>query len=508
MNRRRQVLRGLVFTTAGTTLGTEKLFGLFECKGGSPWPPLVPLQGGKIDGGGATEDHRYKQRDFPAVRPIRSERKFVSEAVEAKILQVKGAIADPELAWLFENCFPNTLDTTVTFGVRDNRPDTLVVTGDINAMWLRDSTAQVTPYLPLALKDKKLKNMIAGVINRQTHCILIDRYANAFSFGAKACPWGVNDKPSLSPELCERKWEIDSLCYPIRLSHSYWKTTGDTSCFHSDWQQAGRLIVKTFREQQRVYGPGPYRFQRTTDNPIDTPPFNGLGNPTRPVGMIHSAFRPSDDACVYPYLIAANLFAIVALKQLAEIFSTVLSDRNFAGECRTLAQQITDAVNTYGKALSKKQGTVYAYEVDGFGNQLLMDDANVPSLLALPYLGCCALADPLYRRTRALILSNDNPYFFRGKAAEGIGGPHVGLNMIWPLGMIVRAMTSTDDREILYCLRMLKNTHAGTGFMHEAFDKDDPKKFTRSWFAWANTMFGELIVKLHEQRPQLLKIVL
>jgi uncharacterized protein len=476
MNQRREVLRGLV-CTAGATLAARRLFGFSTSA----------------------------QRNFLTVRPAPSQRRFVSEAVEAKILEVKRAIADPELGWLFENCFPNTLDTTVTFAVRDNRPDTLVVTGDINAMWLRDSTAQVTPYLPLAHKDKKLQRLIAGVINRQTICILIDRYANAFSFGAKACPWGVNDVPALSPELCERKWEIDSLCYPIRLSHSYWKTTGDTSCFHADWRQASRLIVQTFREQQRLDGPGPYTFQRKTDNPIDTPPFNGLGNPTRPVGLIHSAFRPSDDACLYPFLIPANLFAVVSLKQMAEIFSTVLSDRAFAGECRALAQQITEAVNTYGKARVRKHGLVYAYEVDGFGNQLMMDDANVPSLLSLPYLGCCASNEPVYRRTRALILSADNPYFFRGKAGEGIGGPHVGVNMIWPLGIIVRALTTTDDREILYCLRELKNTHAGTGFMHEAFDKDDPKKFTRAWFAWANTIFGELIVKLHEQRPHLLK---
>src|SRR6266850_8402454 len=291
--------------------------------------------------------------EFVSRRPASHQRKFVSDAVEAKISQVKRAIADPELAWLFENCFPNTLDTTVTFGSRDQRPDTFVITGDIKAMWLRDSTAQITPYLPLARTDKKLNDLIAGVINRQTLCILIDRYANAFDFGAKACPWGVNDKPPLKPELCERKWEIDSLCYPVRLAHAYWKTTGDTSCFHSDWQQASRLILKTFREQQRMNGPGPYRFQRTTDNPIDTPPFNGLGNPTRPVGLIHSAFRPSDDACVYPYLMPANLFAAVVLKQLAEIFSTVLSDQTFAGECRALAQQITDAVNTHGKAQSR-----------------------------------------------------------------------------------------------------------------------------------------------------------
>ena len=473
---RREVLRGLVGTTGLVTLDYRRLLGF--------------------------------QRDFPTVRPVSSERKFQSTAVETRIAEVKRAIADTELAWLFENCFPNTLDTTVTFGVRDNRPDTLVVTGDINAMWLRDSTAQVTPYLPLARDDKKLKDLIAGVINRQTHCILIDRYANAFSFGAKACPWGVNDKPPITSELCERKWEIDSLCYPIRLSHAYWKTTGDTSCFHSEWQQAARLILKTFREQQRLDGPGPYRFQRSTDNPIDTPPFNGLGNPTRPVGLIHSAFRPSDDACVYPFLIPANLFAVVALKQLAEIVSTVHSEKTFAAECLTLARQVAWAVNVYGKGQSKRHGLVYAYEVDGFGNQLLMDDANVPSLLSLPYLGCCALTDPIYRRTRALVLSADNPYFFRGKAGEGIGGPHVGVNMIWPMAVIMRALTSNDDREILNCLRTLKNTHAGTGYMHEAFDKDDPKKFTRSWFAWANTIFGELILKLYEQRQYLLKVKL
>ena len=478
MNPRRIFLGNLLCATVATTL-----------RGKKPFRGLAKL-------------------DFPIVRLAPSQRRFVSKGVEAKIAEVKSAIADRELAWLFENCFPNTLDTTVNFSIRDNRPDTMVVTGDINAMWLRDSSAQVTPYLPLAREDKQLKELIAGVINRQTFCILLDRYANAFSFGAQACPWGINDKPRLSPELCERKWEIDSLCYPLRLSYSYWKMTGDTSCFHKDWQQAAGLILKTFREQQRVNGPGLYTFQRTTDNPIDTPPFNGLGNPTRKVGLIHSAFRPSDDSCIYPFLIPANMFAVVALRQLAEIQAAVLSNKSFADECRRLAQQVAQAVTTYGEAISKRYGVVYAYEVDGFGNQLLMDDANVPSLLSLPYLGCCASNDPVYRRTRALILSPENPYFFRGKAAEGIGGPHVGMNMIWPLGIIVRALTSTDDREILFCLRMLKNTHGGTGFMHEAFDKDDPKKFTRSWFAWANTIFGELILKLYDERRYLLKVQL
>ncbi len=445
--------------------------------------------------------------EFVSMRPAPGQRKFVSDAVEAKIVQVKRAIADPELAWLFENCLPNTLDTTVTFGTHQNRPDTYVITGDINAMWLRDSTAQVTPYLPLVREDRKLKDLIAGVINRQTRCILIDPYANSFDFGATACPWGENDKPPIRAELCERKWEIDSLCYPVRLAHAYWKTTGDASCFHADWQQAARLTVKTFREQQRKKDAGPYSFQRTTDNPIDTLPFGGRGNPTRSVGLIHSGFRPSDDACIYPFLIPSNLFAVVALNHLAEIFSLELSDKSFARECQDLAHEVTTVLHAYGKARHAKHNSIYAYEVDGFGNQLFMDDANVPSLLSLPYLGCCASDDATYLNTRAFVLSEDNPYFFRGRAGEGIGGPHVGLNMIWPLGIIMRALTSRDDREIRSCLKMLKTTHAGTGFMHEAFERDDPKKFTRSWFAWANTLFGELVLKVHAERPQLLRLV-
>src|SRR6267143_2637051 len=281
------------------------------------------------------------QRDFKSMRLAPAQRKFVSEAVEAKIVEVKRTIADPELAWLFENCFPNTLDTTVTFGTHESRPDTYEITGDINAMWLRDSTAQITPYLPFAREDKKLKEMIAGVINRQTRCILIDPYANSFDFGAKACPWGERDKPPNRAELCERKWEIDSLCYPVRLAHAYWKTTGDASCFHADWQQAAKRTLQTFREQQRKKDAGPYTFQRTTDNPIDTLPFGGRGNPTKSVGLIHSGFRPSDDACIYPFLIPSNFFAVVALNHLADIFSMELSDKSFARECQDLAHEVT-----------------------------------------------------------------------------------------------------------------------------------------------------------------------
>jgi meiotically up-regulated gene 157 (Mug157) protein len=308
----------------------------------------------------------------------------------------------------------------------------------------------------------------------------------------------------MRPELHERKWEIDSLCYTVRLAHGYWKTTGDTSVLDADWRDAARLIVRTFKDQQRKDGPGPYKFQRMTAVSYDTVPLGGYGNPTRKVGLIHSMFRPSDDACLYPFLVPSNLFAVISLRQLAEIFDEEIGDPDFADECGALADGVEEAVREHAVAEHPAHGRVYAYEVDGFGNALFIDDANVPSLLALPYLGAARSSDTVYQATRRLVLSDDNPYFFSGSAAEGIGGPHVGLDMVWPLGITMRALTSTDADEIRHCLHMLKKTHAGTGFMHESFHKDDPCRFTRSWFAWANTLFGELIVTLHDERPELL----
>lgn len=440
---------------------------------------------------------------FLSHRPPLAERKFTSDAVEAKIAAVKRSIADPELAWLFENCFPNTLDTTVRTGEIDGKPDTFVITGDINAMWLRDSTAQVWPYLPLAKDDRKLRTLITGVVNRQTRCVLIDPYANAFNFGPTGSEFD-KDRTRMLPELHERKWEIDSLCYAVRLAHGYWKTTGDASCFDASWRRSAKLIVKTFREQQRMKDRGPYTFQRLTTNPSDTLPQGGYGNPTRPCGLIHSAFRPSDDACIYPFLIPSNFFAVRALGQLAEIHSTEVSDPPFARECTAFAAEVREALARYARAHNPRHGDVWSYEADGFGNQLFIDDANVPSLVSLPYLGCCAPDDPVYVNTRAMMLSDDNPYFYRGRAAEGLGGPHSGLGMIWPLGIIERALTSRDVTEIAACLKTLKSTHAGTGFMHESFSKDDATKFTRPWFAWANTLFGELILMVHDRYPQLL----
>jgi len=440
---------------------------------------------------------------YESKRPKPAERKFTSTAIENTIARIKTGIKDPEIAWLFENCYPNTLDTTVNYSIIDGQPDTFVITGDINAMWMRDSSAQVWPYLPLINEDSKLKDLIKGVINRQAKCVLIDPYANAFNFGPTGSEWST-DRTTMKPELHERKWEVDSLCYPVRLAYNYWKISGDTSFFTENWQKAAKLIVATFREQQRKTNAGPYHFQRRTEVASDTAPNSGYGNPINPVGLICSVFRPSDDATIFPFLIPSNFFAVASLNQLSEIFKEIGKDEVFSKLCKDFAQEVNDALNKYAVAQHPVYGKVLAYEVDGFGNQLFMDDANVPSLLALPYLNAITVNDPLYQNTRKMVLSNSNPYFFRGSAAEGIGGPHVGLNYIWPMGIIIRALTATDKSEIALCLKMLKNTHAGTGFMHESFNKDNPNDFTRKWFAWANTLFGELIVKTSKMYPDLL----
>lgn len=440
--------------------------------------------------------------DFPVVRVPKSERKFSSDAIEKVISGMKKKLKDPELGWLFENCFPNTLDTTVDFEIKNGKPDTYVITGDIDAMWLRDSSAQVWPYLPFMKEDKNLQQLIAGVIRRQTQCILLDPYANAFYKDPNKISEWKDDLTEMKPGIHERKWEIDSLCYPIRLANGYWELTGDSSLFDSDWKQAMRLVIKTFKEQQRVEGNGPYRFQRRTSWATDGVPMGGYGYPTRKVGLIHSMFRPSDDATVYPFLIPSNLFALDSVKKLA-LISMQLNETELYNNCLRLLDQLVRATNKYATTVHPQFGKIYAYETNGFGSYNLMDDANIPSLLALPYLNE-SIDKTIYANTRKFILSQSNPFFFKGKAAEGTGGPHVGMDYIWPMSIIMRAMTSSNDVEIKQCIQWLKTTHASTGFMHESFHKEDASKFTRKWFAWANTLFGELMLKVAKGRPHLI----
>ncbi len=433
-------------------------------------------------------------RSFESHRPVVSDRKFVSEAVEKQIVAVKSRTKDPELTWLFENCYPNTLDTTVLTGTRDGKPDSFVITGDIDALWLRDSTAQVTPYLPLAKTDEKLREMIRGLIHRHAYSILLDPYANAFLKDPNGKGW--DDKPANKPGVHERKWEVDSLCYAMRLSYQYWKTTGDTSPFDAEWQEAMRTVHRTFRTEQLKDGPSPYRFIRRTTDMFDAPPFQGEGYPVKPCGLLRSAFRPSDDSTILPFLIPSNMFAVVELRHLAEMFQTIVKDAKFAAECRTMAAEVDQAITKHAVVNHPKFGRIFAYEVDGFGNAMFMDDANVPNLMSIPYLGFVPASNPIYQNTRRFVLSDSNPYFPSGKAASGVGSPHTGKRSIWHIGITMRALTSTNNAEIAECLAMIKRTHAGTGFMHESFNPDDPAKFTRKWFAWANTLFGELILKL------------
>ncbi|MFD0793912.1 glycoside hydrolase family 125 protein [Mucilaginibacter litoreus] len=441
---------------------------------------------------------------FPVVRVPASQRRFKSASIEKAIKEFKSKVKNPELGWLFENCFPNTLDTTVTYKNLNGKPDTYVITGDIDAMWLRDSSAQVWPYIAFINKDKELKDLVAGVINRQVTCILRDPYANAFYDDPNKVGEWKDDITDMKPGLHERKWEIDSLCYPIRLGYKYWKLTGDTTPFDARWKSAIQSVLKTFKEQQRKESDGPYSFQRKTAWATDGVPMNGFGYPVKPVGLICSAFRPSDDATIYSFLIPSNFFAVTSLKQAAEMVSNISKDNALAAELTALATEVDTALQKHAVIDHPEYGKVYAYEVNGFGSFNLMDDANVPSLLGMPYLDAIKNTDPIYINTRKMLLSLNNPFFFKGTAGEGIGGPHIGKDMVWPISIIIRALTSNDDNEIKTCIEMLRKTHGGTGFMHESFHKDDPTKFTRKWFAWANTLFGELLWETYTQKPQLL----
>jgi meiotically up-regulated gene 157 (Mug157) protein len=440
-------------------------------------------------------------------RPIEARRNFRSPAVEKKIASIEASLASPELAQMFRNCMPNTLDTTVFPMEQDGQPDTYVITGDIDAMWLRDSSAQVWPYLPFATEDTALARLIEGVIRRQTRLILLDPYANAFTRNTSdpPLPVAMHDITEMRPGVAERKWEIDSLCFPVRLAYGFWKTTGSRAAFDKPWHSAAVKIVATFREQQRFTDHGPYRFQRRSVRPTATLALEGYGNPVRTNGLICSGFRPSDDACTFPYFLPANLFAAKALAQLAEISREVYGDHALAAECLEFSSQVRSAVMRWGIVTSLAQTSILAYEVDGYGNALRMDDANAPGLLSLTYLGLLPPSDRLYQRTRRFAWSPSNPFFFRGSAGEGIGGPHIGLNAIWPMSIIMRALTSSSEREIAMSLQTLCTTTDGTYFMHESFSKDDPARYTRPWFAWANGLFGELILKLDAERPQMLR---
>lgn len=442
-------------------------------------------------------DNTSVNTSFSCQRPPVGERLFRSQAVENQIARIKKLLTNPKLVWMFENCYPNTIDTTVHYRKdNDGKNDTFVYTGDIHAMWLRDSGAQVWPYVQLVNDDTELKDMVEGVIRRQFKCICLDPYANAFNDGPTGGEW-MSDMTDMIPDVHERKWEIDSLCYPIRLAYEYWKMTGDASIFDNTWLEAANNIYEVFTDQQRTGNKGKYRFMRRTERSTDSLNNNGWGAPVNgDSGLIVSCFRPSDDATTFQFLVPSNFFAVSSLRKAAEILEDVNGEKELSAKYRNLADEVEAGLKKYAIAHHPEFGDIYAFEVDGFGNKHLMDDANVPSLIAMPYLGDVDINDPVYQNTRRFVWSKSNPYFFKGQAGEGIGGPHIGYDYAWPMSIMMKAFTSTDDNEIKECVTMLLNTDADTGFIHESFNVNDASDFTRPWFAWQNTLFGELILKL------------
>jgi meiotically up-regulated gene 157 (Mug157) protein len=436
-------------------------------------------------------------------RPTPEGRSFNSPSIEHYVQQIAKEIPNNEFRRLFINCFTNTLDTTVHFVFRNGKPDTYVITGDIEAMWLRDSTAQIWPYLRLSLTAPEIQDLIVGLIRKQTTFILIDPYANAFynepKFGIH-----VTDGTNMKMGVHERKWELDSLCSHLRLATAYWKRTGDISPFDDRWLKMIASILSTFTEQQRRDDHGSYFFLRETDNPTDTLSNDGFGAPSGYTGMINSSFRPSDDSCSLPFHIPSNLLARKSLQDLTHLLAA-LGALDLSQRSDRLAYQIDRGLRKYSTVISEQWEEIYCYEVDGLGNSVLMDDANVPSLLSLPYLEICSLDDPIYQSTREFILSDLNPFYFRGSMGSGVGSPHTGDSMIWPLALIVQALTSGESTEILDCLRMLLRSSAGTGLLHESFHSENPHRYSRAWFAWCNSLFGELVAGIAENQIGLLK---
>jgi uncharacterized protein len=358
-----------------------------------------------------------------------------------------------------------------------------VVTGDIPAMWLRDSAAQVRPLLVLADDVPEAAELVAGVLRLQVEQVLLDPRANAFnpeSNGRRV----RRDFRGQSPWVFERKYEVDSLCAPLTLAWLLWRATGSRAHLDPRFIEAARTIVELWRAGQS-HDRGSYRLRRRLARRADSLSHGGRGAPVGPTGMTWSGFRPSDDACVYGYHVPANAFAAVSLERLA----ATLGEDEPAAEARVLAGQIRTGIAEHGVV-----GSRYAYEVDGLGNALMLDDANVPSLLSLPYLGFCAHDDPLYLATRAWVLSPDNPCWVEGRAIHGLGSTHARRGWVWPLGIAMEGLTAADSEEREGALRRLEATVTGDLLFHESVDPNDPRRYTRRWFSWADMLYVELVL--------------
>lgn len=426
---------------------------------------------------------------------------IIEELITEKVLKyaerICSRIHDAKLRAMFRNCYLNTLATTVKVL---NDGSYFIITGDIEAMWLRDSTSQIKQYLPLAKSDLLVQRLFEGVIARQMLYVSIDPYANAFN--AEADNRGHKDDTLQNPWVWERKYEVDSLCSPVELAYLYWKYSGNSDVFNDTFKNTLCAMLTLWKREQRHGESSPYSFERTNCPVTDTLKNNGKGTPVSYTGMTWSGFRPSDDATEYGYNVPGNMFLTVILRYIGEIAKEVYHDEVLENAAVSLQEEVEKGIERYAVVAHEKFGKIYAYEVDGLGGSTLMDDANVPSLLSIPYIGYHADKE-IYNNTRRFLLSKGNPYYFEGKWAKGIGSPHTPHGYVWPIGMTMQALTSEDEGEIRRLLETLVNTDANTGFMHESFDPDNPNRFTRNWFAWANSLFAQLIIKLCEQNFEL-----
>ncbi|CCE86422.1 Piso0_004911 [Millerozyma farinosa CBS 7064] len=474
------------------------------------------------------------KHSYPYMRPAPKCRTFTSKAVETIIEDLKSKVEDEDLGRLIENCLPNTLDTTILWHRPSSKsnspsdPQSFVVTGDIHAEWLRDAARQLSVYQPFVKYDDKLRDLIKGAINTQAFYINQSPYCNAFhpppGSGVKR---GDSAKDKVLPPVnwryvFECKYELDSLASFLTLSNEYYANSGhDTSFINDAWLSAyKRVLVVLQRESSPTFDgetgavlPFRYIFLRDTTIASETLPLGGSGNPAKfGVGMVRSAFRPSDDACNLQFFVPANAHILTELRnaRAAYLNKDTIKDPNM-----DVVLEITDefinaiskGINEYGIVNHPKWGKVYAYEVDGYGSAIHMDDANVPSLLSLPDLGFIPRTDEVYQNTRKMILSFEgNPFYLKGSAFEGIGGPHVGIFNAWPLSSLLRIRTSDDDNEILQNLKLVMETTGGLGLMHETVQVNSKGGFTytRPWYAWCNSEFGKTILDIAKRKPHLI----
>ncbi|KAL2058279.1 hypothetical protein ABVK25_001005 [Lepraria finkii] len=471
---------------------------------------------------------------LPYQRPSPHCRTFSSPLVEEVIETVTSRMVDKDLARIFENAFPNTLDTTVRWHVdgtekhsqRKHYQDgawegvqSFIVTGDINAEWLRDSTNQLAQYQHLAKKDKKLESLILGAINTQVEYVIESPYCNAFQppppSGVGPTSNGQDDSvhPAYEPSrVFECKYELDSLAHFLALGNQFHASTGSRAFLNTRWYMALNTVLEVLMEQAKpTFNPtsgrfekNEYQFRRVTDRGTETLSLAGNGNPLGPgTGLIRSAFRPSDDATIMGFFIPANAMMAVELNRTAEILKSAGKDA-LTEKLRQRADSIEKGIWEHGVVDHKRYGKVFAYEVDGYGSSVLMDDANLPSLLALPVLGFVGLNNEVYKNTRKMILEREgNPYYLSGRAFSGIGGPHVGLQYAWPMSRLVQAMTSDNGDEIRQCLNDVRDT-SKLGLTHESVNVNRVTDYTRSWFAWANSVFAQTILDVAARNPQII----